>query len=205
MKPEEENIERLARAILQEARDEAEQLKAEAQAKADAVLKRAQQQAESERDAILSRARQDVERLRGQSVASAQLKARTLQLENREKLLDKVFDAARKKLPDVKQRSNFDKVAVQLVKEALTQLRVDAAEVRADAATQKVLKSQLDNISKELNVQITSGDAIKEGTGIVVDAAGGKLHYDNTLETRLKRLQNELRSSVYQVLNGERL
>lgn len=205
MKPEEENIERLARAILQEARDEAGQLKADAQAKADAILKRAQQQAESEREVILNRARQDVERLRGQAVASAQLKARTLQLENREKLLDKVFDAARKKLPEVKQRSSFDKVAVQLVREALKQLSVDAAVVSADEETQKVLKNQLESISKELNVQITSGDPIKDGTGIVVDAAGGKLHYDNTLETRLKRLQNELRSSVYQVLNGERL
>jgi len=205
MKPEEENIERLEKAILQEARDEAGQVKADAQAKADEIRKRAQAQAESERTVILDRANEDVERLRGQSVASAQLKARTLELEHREELLNKVFDAARKKLSDVKKRSNFDEVAVQLLREALSQLTVETAEVSADDATQKALQSQLDGISKEFNVNITLGIALKEGTGVIVDAANGKIHYDNTLETRLNRKQSELRSSVFQVLNGERL
>jgi len=205
MKPEEENIERLEKAILQEARDEAGQVKADAQAKADEIRKRAQAQAESERKVVLDRANEDVERLRGQSVASAQLKARTLQLEHREELLNKVFDSARKKLSDVKKRSNFDEIAVQLLREALTQLIVESAEVHADDATQKSLQGQLDGISKEFNVSLTLGSTIKEGTGVVVDAANGKIHYDNTLETRLNRKQSELRSSVFQVLNGERL
>jgi vacuolar-type H+-ATPase subunit E/Vma4 len=38
---------------------------------------------------------------------------------------------------------------------------------------------------------------------VVVDAAEGRLHYDNTLETRLERLQSNLRSSVYKLLMGE--
>jgi vacuolar-type H+-ATPase subunit E/Vma4 len=205
MKPEEENIERLAKAIFQEAREEAEQVKADAQAKADEISKRAQAQAESERKVVLDRAHEDVERLRGQSAASAQLKARTMQLEHREELLNKVFDATRKKLSDIRQRSDFDKVAVQLLREALTQLTVDSAEIRADEATQKVLQSQLDDISKELNVELRMGSVLEEGTGVVVNAANGKIHYDNTLETRLNRKQSELRSSVFQVLNGERL
>lgn len=204
MKPEEENIERLEKAILQEARDEAGQIKAEAQAKADEIRKRAQAQAESERKVILDRANEDVERLRGQSVASAQLKARTMQLEHREELLKKVFDAARNKLMDVKKRSNFEEIAVQLLREALTQLTVESAEVSADAETQKALQGQLDSISKEFNVNINLANTI-EGTGVIVDAANGKIHYDNTLETRLDRKQSELRSSVFQVLNGERL
>jgi len=38
---------------------------------------------------------------------------------------------------------------------------------------------------------------------VIVDASGGKIHYDNTLETRLSRLQSTLRASVYKVLMGE--
>ncbi|MDX1379345.1 MAG: V-type ATP synthase subunit E family protein [Anaerolineales bacterium] len=205
MKPEEENIERLAKAILQEAREEAEQVKADAQAKADEIRKRAQAQAEAERKVVLDRAQEDVERLRGQAVASAQLKARTLQLEHREELLIKVFEAAHKKLTDIRKRSDFDKVAIQLLREALTQLAVDSAEIHADEATQKVLQSQLDDISKEFNVELSLGNPLEQGTGVVVNASNGKIHYDNTLETRLNRKQSELRSSVFQVLNGERL
>jgi len=206
MKTEAQDIEMLARAILTEARDEADQIKAEAKEKVDAIRRRAQAQAEEERKAILERAQQDAERLRSQAVATAQLKARSLQLAHREKLLDSVFDEVKKQLDAVKKRPDYDAIATLLLREALTQLRVNKAEVRADETTQKALKKgALDEISKELKGEFSLAGTLDEGTGIVVDAAGGKIHYDNTLETRLSRLQNTLRSSVYKVLMGEKV
>ncbi len=62
----------------------------------------------------------------------------------------------------------------------------------------------MNEFSKELNAELTIGNVLEEGTGVVVDAADGKLHYDNSLETRLNRLQSTLRSSVYQILTGEK-
>lgn len=204
MKTEAQDIDMLARAILTEAREEADQIKADAKEKADAIRKRAHEQAEAERKAILDRAREDAERLRGQSVATAQLKARSLQLTHREQLLDRVFKAVKEKLSDVQKHPDYDQIAATLLREALTELRVNKAEVRADETTQKSLKKSLNEISKELNAELTIGDALEEGSGVVVDAADGKLHYDNTLETRLNRLQGTLRSTVYQVLIGEK-
>lgn len=202
MKSEAEDIELLAQAIMLEARDEAEQLQVEAKEKANAILKRAQVEAESERKAILDRAKQDADRLRSQASATSQLKARSLQLEQREKLLDGVFEEVKKQLDGVKNRSDYNVIAAMLVREALTQLKVTEAEINADESTQKVLK--LDEISKELNGKFSSGSKLEEGTGIVVNAADGRIHYDNTLETRLSRLQSTLRSSVYKVLMGEK-
>jgi V/A-type H+-transporting ATPase subunit E len=205
MKTEVEDIEMLQRAILSEARDEAEQIKAEAKEKADAIRKRAQEQAEQERKAILDLANQDVERLRGQAVATGQLKARSSQLASREQLLDRVFKTVKEKLPDVQKRSDYDQIAALLLREALVQLRVNKAEIRADKLTKNILeKSALGDISKELKGQFTMADALDEGMGVIVDAADGKLHYDNTLETRLDRLQGELRATVYKILNGEK-
>ena len=198
------DIEMLARAILTEARDEADQLKADAKEKADAIRKRAQEQAEAERKAILDRAREDAERLRGQAVATAQLKARSTQLTHREKLLDRVFKAVEEKLPEVRNRPDYDEIATMLLREALTQLQVNKAQVRADEATLKILKRGiLRDVSKELDGEYKDGEVLEEGTGVVVDAADGKIHYDNSLETRLRRLQGTLRSSVYQVLIGD--
>src|SRR5215475_4524543 len=183
------DIEMLERAILTEARDEAEQIKAEAKEKADAIRKRAQEQAESERRAILERAKQDADRLRGQAVATAQLKARSTQLSGREQLLDGVFKAVKEKLPEIQKRSDYDAIAAMLLREALTQLKADKAQIRADETTRKsLMKGTLDKLSKELNGLFVLGDALEEGTGVVVDAGDGKLHYDNTLETRLNRL-----------------
>ncbi len=205
MKTEVEDIEMLERAILTEAHDAAEQTKAEAGQKADAIRKRAQERAEQERKAILDQAKQEVDRLRGQAVATAQLKARSSELAHREQLLDGVFKAVKEKLPEVQKRPDYEQIAAMLLREALVQLRVNKAEVKADKTTQGMLeKKALSEISKELNGQFTMGDPLEEGIGIVVDAADGKLHYDNTLETRLDRLQSTLRASVYKVLMGEK-
>jgi vacuolar-type H+-ATPase subunit E/Vma4 len=205
MKTEVEDIEMLERAILTEARDAAEQIKAEAQQKAEAIRKRAQERAEQERKAILDQARQEVDRLRGQAVATAQLKARSLELAHREQLLDRVFKTVKEKLPEVQKRSDYDQIAAMLLREALVQLRVNKAQVRADKTTEDFLKKRAVNeISKELNGQFTVADPLEEGIGVVIDAADGKLHYDNTLETRLDRLQSTLRSSVYKALMGEK-
>jgi len=199
----EQDIELLARAIMVEAREEAEQLQAEAREKAEAIRKRAQQEAESERNTILARAKEDADRLRSQTSATSQLKARSTLLEQREKILNEVFEEARKKLSAVKDRSDYGEIAMLLAREALTQLNASEAEVRADETTQKALK--LDELAKELNGKFTFGEKLEEGTGVVVNAASGKLHYDNTLETRLNRLHGSLRSSVYKMLTGEKV
>ena len=100
MNTEVQDIEMLQRAILGEARDASEQIRAEAKEKAEAIRKRAQEQAEQERKAILYQAKQDAERLRTQAAATAQLKARSAQLAHREELLDRVFNAVKEKLLD---------------------------------------------------------------------------------------------------------
>ncbi|MBI5962530.1 MAG: hypothetical protein HY863_03570 [Chloroflexi bacterium] len=206
MKPEEENIELLSRAILFEAQTEAESIHADAREKADAIRQQAQQRAESERREILEHAKVEADRLRSQVVATAQMKARTLQLEHREKLLDKVFASAKERLSSLQKRPDYDKIMVELLREAVSQLKVDQAEVRADAATQKILKGRaLTSASKELGTKLSIGKTLDDGIGIVVDADNGRLHFDNTLETRLSRLQSALRSAVYHVLMGEKL
>jgi vacuolar-type H+-ATPase subunit E/Vma4 len=197
-----QDIEMLERAIMVEAREEADQLLAEAKEKADAIRKRAQAEADAERKAILDRAKQDADRLRSQASATAQLKSRSTQLEAREKVLDSVFEEVKKQLGAVKKRPDYNAIVSMLAREALTQLKVTEAVVSADEATQKALK--LDELSKELNGKFSFGSKLEEGTGIVVSAAGGKVYYDNTLETRLSRLQGTLRSSVYKVLMGEK-
>ena len=114
--------------------------KPEAKEKAEAIRKRAQERAEAESKAILERAQQDAERLRSQAVATAQLKARSLELARREQLLDRVFKAAKEKLPEIQKQPDYNQIAAMLLREALSQLKVKKAEIRADEITQKSLK-----------------------------------------------------------------
>jgi vacuolar-type H+-ATPase subunit E/Vma4 len=202
----EENIESLTRAMISEAKGEAEQILVSAQARADSIRQQAQQQAMAQRAEILERAHLEAERLHGQAIATTQLKARTMELEHREKLLDSVFIASSKQLGSVQRWTDYDKTAQRLLHEALTQLRASQAKVQADQPTMKCLTSQvLEQISKDTNTQITLGEPLQKGIGITVETADGHLHYDNTLENRLSRLQNSLRSPVFRLLIGEKL
>ncbi len=206
MKSTEESVQALTRAVLSEAHAEADRILADARAKADAIHQRAEEQAAAERTEILERASREAERTRQQVIATTQLKARTMQLERREKLLDDTFEAARQQLAAVPQRSDYDQVVRDLVREALTHLGADEARVRADEQTQAHLTDHvLTDISDELGMKVQLGKPLKHGTGIVVETADGRRQYDNTLEARLGRLRNALRTSVYRLLMGESL
>jgi vacuolar-type H+-ATPase subunit E/Vma4 len=199
-----ENIQALKRAVLNEAHAEAERIMTEAQAKAQAVRERTQAQASAERAEILSRASQEAERLRSQAIASAQLQARTAELERREKLLNSVFEAARQQIATVQQRADYDQIARDLLRQALIRLGADSVLIQADERTQAALTDQvLAEISAELGIQVTQGALLEHGIGLIAQTADGHRKYDNTLETRLRRLQNTLRAPVLRLLSGE--
>ncbi len=206
MRSTEENIEMLSRTILGEAREEADQILVDARENADAIRARARETAETEQAKILDRAAQSAERIRGQAIATAQMKSRTMLLESREKLLDSVFAAARQQLKTVQQRTDHDQIAKRLLRDSLVQMKASQVDIRADETTLKYLTtSVLEEISKELKVQIHVGQPLEKGIGIIVDADNGHMHFDNTLETRLAQLQNVLRAPVYHILMGEQV
>lgn len=206
MRSVEENLQALTRAVLNEAHTEAERILADARAKADAVQQQAQQQAFAERDDILAHASQKADRLRSQAVASAQLQARAAELDRREKLLNSVFDEARRQLPSIQQRDDYDQIARQLLREALIHLEADSILVRADELTKTYLTDQvLAAVSAELDVQVQQGTVLEQGIGLIVLTVDGHRQYDNTLEARLDRQWNSLRAPVLHLLMGEAL
>jgi V/A-type H+/Na+-transporting ATPase subunit E len=206
MKSIDDNIETLSRAILSEAESEAERVKAEAREKADEIRKRGQAEADAEKKRILDRARQDVERVRSQAIANARLKARSVQFQRREALLDKVFASANGQVSGIQAWSNYDEIATRLLKEAIQQVNADKLVVHLDGKTaQRLNQHVLEQVAAELKVELTLGDPLPKGIGVVVESENGRLQFDNTLENRLSRLQNILRSPVYHLLSGEKL
>lgn len=206
MSPVEGNLEMLSQAVLREAQAESEKLLESAREKVDAIWRRAREQAETERRAILEKAASEKERLRQQALATAQIRARSIQLEHREKLLQRVFEAARQQLPSIQEWSDYDKIACTLLREAVTNLHAGAVKIHADNTTLGYLTTEaLEKVSKELNVRLSVGEPLRDGIGVTAETEDGRRRYDNTLETRLNHMQDALRSPVYHVLIGESL
>ena len=200
------NIERLSRDILQQAESEAEQIISEAKSKAEQIQKRAQEEAAAERVRILNQAKRDSDRIRSQAIATTQLKARTMQLESREKLLTEVFEASLKKIPSVQQWNDYEAIVEKLALEAIAQIGSDKIIIYSDKFTNKLLaESILKKNNSEFGGTIELGDPLEKGTGLIASTTNGHLTYDNTLETRLQKLENELRAPVNHLLMGEGL
>jgi vacuolar-type H+-ATPase subunit E/Vma4 len=203
MNSEEESLQALSRAVMTEARSAADQTLTEARQKAEAIRSESESKAAAARAGILENANKEAARIRSQAVASAHLKARTLQLERRETLLNQVFTRVMQDLPTVQQNGDFKSITAALLKEALGQLGSDSAIVQADPHSSELISRELlEPLSKELNLKLQMGEPLKEGTGVIVQTLDGHRRFDNTLETRLGRLQDSLRSPVYQVLMG---
>ncbi|MRS02686.1 hypothetical protein EG832_05605 [bacterium] len=201
-----DNIQRLSREIIQQAEADAEKILTEAKAKAEQIRNHAQEVIAADKKRILEQAKNDADRIRGQAIATAQLNARTLILESREKLLVSVFESSMEKIPTVQNYSDYPAIVENMALEAITQLNVKKVILHADKVTNDLLKdSVLKKISTKFDGTIELGEPLKKGTGIIAETADGHLNYDNTLETRLRRLEGELRSPVYHLLMGETL
>lgn len=206
MKSDDPNIEALSRAVLREAHSDAEKILAEAKEKSEAIRKQAQEQADARRAQILEQATREAERIHSETISTAQLKARSLQLEQREKLLDEVFEAARQQLGTILHSSDYQKTALFLLHEAVERLKVQQALVRADESTRKLFTDEvLKEISKDVGAKVQLGPPLERGIGVVAETPDGHRQYDNTLETRLVRLRDTLRLPVYHLLMGEPL
>jgi vacuolar-type H+-ATPase subunit E/Vma4 len=199
-----ESIRSLSQTVLSDARAEAEQLLSEARSKAEMIRKQSLEQAEAERKRIFETATREMERQQSQVTSSAQLNARTTILSGREELLDDVFEKARSQLDSMQQWRDYPEVARALVRDGLIRLRSEAVRIRADRKTQSVLTGQiLSDLSKELNIRLEMGEPLEQEVGVILETLDGRRQYNNTLETRLKRVQNSLRAPVYHILMGE--
>jgi vacuolar-type H+-ATPase subunit E/Vma4 len=206
MKPIEEGLDALSRAVQGEAKAEAERILAEAKAKADKTQQRAQEQVQAQRAEIMNKATQEASRIRGQAIATTQLKARTQQLEQREKLLNSTFKAVQDKLATIPQWKDYPQIAQKLLREALVHLGAPAARISTDEQTRACLTDDVvAALAQELNVKLEFGPPLKQGTGVVVETPDGHRTYDNTLEFRSSRMQTALRARVYRLLMGESL
>jgi len=204
MSPEPDNIQTLENAIMEEAREETRTILADAQAQVQSIHQQAQAETDAERDAILRRAQEEARVLREHTVAAAQLEAQALKLKRREELLKRAFADARQQLACVSQWPDYEQIVRRLIGEAAAKLYADETLIQADESTRRVLSDQmLADLEQELGTRMHTGEPLAHSTGVVLETLDGHRRLDNTLETRLDRMQETLRTAVYRILMEE--
>ena len=199
-----ERIEDLSRAIIEEAHADAEMLKSVAKLKVNVVLEAGQKQAEKIRTEILENAKLEAERLKEERLAEVAIKAKIEWLEKREELLETVFRTVRLRCKSLLESDEYPQALQGLIMDAVGQLQSNQVWLHLDSASRSLLdEKSLDVISESLGVEMHVGDDLTDSIGVIAKDALGHRIFDNTLETRLNRQMESLRSDVYKILMGE--
>ena len=146
----------------------------------------------------------EAERLHEERLAEVAIKAKIDWLEKREELLNTVFQTVKLRCKNLLESDAYPQALQGLIIDATRQLQTKQVWLHLDSSSRKLLDEKaLAEIGKNLNVEIHLGDDLKDGIGVIAQDEQGHRFFDNTLETRLNRQMESLRSEVYKILMGE--
>lgn len=201
-----ERFDILTKAIMEDAQSDAAKVREDAQQKADEIVRDANAEAASIRKDILDHAHQEAEVLKEEKLSEAKMKAQMQWLEHREVLLDKVFQEAKNRIQGLVLTSSYPKVLENLILETIANMQSDEIILHFDTISQKIISTDwIKELAENTQISLTIGETLQTGTGVTAGTKDGKRQFDNTLETRLQRQQQQLRSSVYHVMMGEKV
>ena len=185
--------------ILQQARKDADEIRGEAEKKAQAkkpsILAKGQQQAEREQQRVL---------------ADAKMQVKREVFDVKEDLIKKAFGDAEERLKKMAGTSEYGDILKEMIVESGVVVGGGPLEVLARKQDKALLSGEIlaalaGEISKATGKDTSldlSEDVITAIGGAIVRSKSGKIEADNTIESRMSRIRNELRFKVAEILFG---
>lgn len=198
------DVRALTEAVIKEAERDRDRYIENATRVAGEIREDAQGRADAKRARVLASAKSQATMIKEQTLAAARLEAQEINLQSRESLLDAVFRAAASRLESATEREDYKQIVERLLADAVTHLdNVDALVVRADPVGHAILREAMQTgLGTSLGCEVSLGDLLGRGAGLLVQSEDGRVSYDNTLEARLSRQRTTLRPAVFAILIG---
>ncbi|HEX30665.1 TPA: hypothetical protein ENG04_11350 [Candidatus Poribacteria bacterium] len=197
-------LEDILRKIEEDARREADKILSEARARAKEILHSAEQEAERIRENLLEEARREAQTHKSRLISMAQLDMRKEILQEKQNLIDQVFQIALERLVGME-----DEEYRELIREMLKQVAEHGDEeiILCERDKSRISQGFIQALNKELESEGKPGKlSIAEETG---DFSGGfilrrgKIELNNSFDALLQAAKDEMRSELSQILFGE--
>lgn len=184
--------------IKTEAEEAARRVLAGGQSEADGITEEARKRIEVERERLLGRARQRADEERNRIVTMARLSARRELLEEKQRLIDRVFEETRKSVLNMG-RDEYRGLIRAFLGDTV---EAGGAEVIVDADERRIDQPFLDQVSGELGrgALTLANDRRAIGGGFILKS--GRTETNCTLETILRDARERLEPDVAAILFG---
>ena len=204
------NVETLKNKILEQAREEASKALDRAQRVAERDLVYAKEEAEE----IKAQQRAEIQPLleaeKKKTLVTAEMEARKKLLEKKEELVDRIFAEAENRLVELRGSKDYVDIISRSIEEAVATINGDAivefGEKDSDIFTPDYISSIESRVAEslgrklQLQFQCVGG---KISAGIIIKSKDGRIIMDNSFSGRLRRLKEEIRGKVSEMLLQE--
>lgn len=211
-------VDKIISHIETEAEKEISETLLKAQDEADTIRKAAQEKAKRETEKVLSNGKRAAS-LEGQKIiAEARINVRRTRMDSQEEAIVASFNAAQKALEELAEKGKRDNLNY---KDIMFNLIVSASEIVAgkklelvfnkrDSKTfnKETLKEARESIKEKTGREISlslTGETIQCLGGVVVRDLENQVEVDNTLETKLNQLKDNLRVDVAKILFEDKI
>jgi vacuolar-type H+-ATPase subunit E/Vma4 len=204
------DVDALKSKILQQAREQAAETLDRAKRVSERDMVYARQEAEEIRSQQRARIQPTVEMEKRKTIAAAEMEARRRLLEKKEELVSRIFAEAEKKLNELQGSEAYMSVVFKLIEEGIASIGKDViiefGEEDKSAFTPEAMSWIESRVKKSLGEDFhlrfrCLGDKIS--AGVIVRSRDGRAIIDNSFSGRLKRLREELRGKVSEMLLQE--
>jgi len=204
----------LSEEILADARRQAERVINRARAEAEHILAAARAEAQAETERSLASARARGARRAQMILASTELEVARRKLAARQEILDAALAAARDQLLALT-GADYRRVIVALAAEAIRGLPADLVGTAPIRVSVGVASGEMLDVAglageiavaaarPELQAQIAITPAVGAPRGVVIEAADGRIRWDNTFAARLRRNRAALNRLLAPILFAE--
>ena len=192
-----------SKAILDEARQEADDIVDLARREAERILDGAREELEQIRAAEQSRAATQSAKMRyKQLIAAAELETRKQKLLKQEALIAEVIKRSGERLSRIRNENRYPEILTRFIREGLAILDGQAFEVIvAPEDRAYVTEEVLTNLGQEQGVSVTlAEESLPEISGVIVQRVDKRVRCDNTLQRIFERRKNEMRLLIAQDL-----
>lgn len=204
------DVESLKNKILEQAREEASKTLDRAQRVAERDLVYAREEAEE----IKAQQRAEIQPLleaeKKKIIVTAEMEARKKLLEKKEELVDRIFAEAENRLIELRGSKDYVDIISRSIEEAVTTINADAivefgekdSDIFAPDDISSIKSRIAESLGKNLQLQFQCIGG-KISAGVIIKSKDGRIIIDNSFPGRLRRLKEEIRGKVSEMLLQE--